>query len=462
MTQPTRSAMVLAILLISFICAAHAAEPAPVTAFVDVNVVPMDRERVLRGQTVLVVGDRIEAVGPVASVAVPADARRIEGGGTAWLLPGLVDMHTHLMSAEDAALYLAAGVTTVLQMGGEGRVDPVPVLRALLRDAQSPQLFFALMVDGATPQSGGWPVTSVEQARFAAQVAKDRSYDFIKVYNGVTSGQFDALVDEGRKLGLPVIGHGARDVGLPAALFRGQVMVAHLEEFLYTTLRGKPDDARIGEIAADVRRSGAYVTPNLSFIEAIIRQWGDPEERARMFAHPLVPYLSPYTRWMWASPRRNYAAQTGGRAGWNAQFAFLQRLTLEMHRQGVPLLAGTDTPILPGLLPGIGLVEELRTLTEAGLTPWEALATATRNPGEFFARYVPQAQPLGRIEPGLRADLLLLGADPTRGVDALRTPLGVMKAGRWRSAEELRAGLEANRKAMDPVLRDAYGEGSRR
>jgi len=259
-----------------------------------------------------------------------------------------------------------------------------------------------------------------------------------------------------------VIGHGVRAVGLPEALFRGKVMVAHMEEFLYTALAGKPDEGRMAQIAADARRSGAYVTPNLSFFEAIVRQWGHPEERARMFAHPLVPYLSPYTRWIWASPRRNYAAFTQGRNGIEGQYSFLQRLTREMHRQGVPLLAGTDTPIIPGLLPGIGLVEDVRTLTEAGLTPWEALATGTRNPGEFLAKYVPQSQPLGRVAPGWRADLLLVAEDPTRSVDALRTPLGVMKAGHWRTAEELQVGLEASRKAMDVVIRDAYGEGPRR
>src|SRR5688572_30530779 len=112
-----------------------AAEPAPVTAFIDVNVLPMDSDRELLRQTVIVQNGRIEIIGPMASTQVPSDAQRVEGNGTRYLLPGLADMHTHLASPEDAALYLAGGVTTVLQMGGEGKIEPVSLLKGLLKDA---------------------------------------------------------------------------------------------------------------------------------------------------------------------------------------------------------------------------------------------------------------------------------------------------------------------------------------
>ncbi|MDY6949250.1 MAG: amidohydrolase, partial [Pseudomonadota bacterium] len=153
-----------------------AADASSTTVFIDVNVIPMDSERELLHQTVIVRDGLIETLGPVDDVEVPVDATRIEGNGAHYLLPGLADMHTHLASAEDAALYLAGGVTTVLQMGGEGRIESVPFLRGLLRNAPSPQVFFALMVDGPEPGAGGWPLHSVDEARFAVQVAKDRQY----------------------------------------------------------------------------------------------------------------------------------------------------------------------------------------------------------------------------------------------------------------------------------------------
>ena len=109
--------------LMAWAATAQAAEaqPAPAqpaTAFVDVNVLPMDAERVLEHQTVVVHARSIIAMGPVASTAVPLGAVRIDGHGKSYLLPGLADMHTHVMTTEDLALYTASGVTTILHMGG--------------------------------------------------------------------------------------------------------------------------------------------------------------------------------------------------------------------------------------------------------------------------------------------------------------------------------------------------------
>jgi imidazolonepropionase-like amidohydrolase len=436
-----------------------AAQEPPVTAFIDVNVLPMDRERVLPRQTVIVRGDRIEALGPLAEIAVPAGARRIEGAGTRWLVPGLADMHTHLASAEDAALYVAGGVTTVLQMGGEGKVESIPYLRGLLSRALAPQVFFAFMIDGHAAQSGGWAVHSVDEARAAVRVAKDRQYDFVKIYNGPTVEQFDAIVDEARQLGLPVIGHGVRSVGLPASLLRGQVMVAHAEEFYYTTFGNKPDRARIAAVAEETRRSGAYVTANLCFIEAIDRQWGRPEVRERNFADPLAQYMSPYSRLViWASPRRNYAHNAGK---FPVSLAFLKAFVGELSRQGVPILAGTDSPLISGLVPGAGLNEELRLLVESGLSSYEALATATRVPGEFMSKYVTRAARFGVVEVGARADLLLVADNPLASLDTLRHPLGVVAGGRLWSAEEMRAVLEKNRREIDSAVRDTFGARAR-
>lgn len=425
-----------------------------VTAFVDVNVLPMDRERTLLRQTVLVRGGVIEAIGPVNEVPVPDGALRIEGRGQQWLLPGLADMHTHLASAEDAALYLAAGVTTVLQMGGDGRIEPIGFLRNLLRDAVAPQVFFALMIDGATPASGGWPVATDEEARLAVRVAKDRHYDFVKLYNGIAAAQFDAIMDEARRVGLPVIGHSVRAAPVPASLFRGQVMVAHAEEFYYTTFDNRPDDGRIAQVAAEVRRSGAYVTPNLCFIDAIVQQWGKPAVRERFLRDPLAQSMHPLSRLNWAQPRRNYARQPGE---FPMSLAFLQRFVAELSRQGVPLLAGTDSPLMPGLVPGIGLNEELRMLVESGLSPYQALSSATRTPGEFIQKFVPGATRFGMVAGGARADLVLVEDNPLSRLDTLRTPAGVMAAGTWRTRAELQSILDRNRQTVSDQVEEIFG-----
>jgi len=104
-------------------------------------------------------------------------------------------------------------------------------------------------------------VTQPEQAGGLVRLAKTNGYAFIKVYNHISAPVFDALVDEGRKLGMAVIGHGVLAVGLPAALFRGQVMVAHGEEFIYTAFHDKVDQSKIAAVVSETRRSNAYVTP---------------------------------------------------------------------------------------------------------------------------------------------------------------------------------------------------------
>ncbi len=204
-----------------------------VTAFVDVHVIPMDRDRVLDHQTVLVSGTQIAAVGSVRSTRIPPDAMRIEGHGTVYVLPGLSDMHTHVMRPEDLLPYVANGVTTILHMGGAPAEFVGSVPRQIeAGDLIGPQVFFAFMVDGS-PALSRFHVGTPEQARAAVQVAKANGYSFMKVYNNLTADEFAAIVDEGRKQNLPVIGHGVRAVGLPKALFEGQVMVAHAEEFFY-------------------------------------------------------------------------------------------------------------------------------------------------------------------------------------------------------------------------------------
>jgi hypothetical protein len=436
------------------------AETPAIVAFIDVNVVPMDQDRVLMHQNVLVRGGKIDAIGPVDRLTVTEATQRIDGNGRSWLMPGLADMHTHLSTQEDAALYAAAGVTTVLQMGGESRLEPVLALRNALAGALAPQIYFGLMLDGPQPLAGGWPVHSVAEARLAVQVAKDRHYDFIKVYNGLGPEEFDAVVAESRRQGLAVVGHGVRSVGLPAALFRGQVMVAHAEEFFYTAFGNKPDETLLAKVVADTARSGAYVTANLSFLDAIDRQWGKPAVREQFFNDPLVRYMSTVTRVLqWESPRRNYAVFRGS---FPMPMAFMRKFVGELSRAGVPLLAGTDSPLIPGLIPGAGLNEELRTLVEAGLSNFQALSAATRVPGEFVARYVPGATRFGVVQVGARADLVLVEENPLAKLGTLRTPLGVMKAGKWWSAADIHAVLEQNRKAMDENIREALRVGDPR
>jgi imidazolonepropionase-like amidohydrolase len=417
----------------------------PVTAFIDVHVLPMDRERILDHQTVMISDRKIIAMGLARDIKVPADARRIAAAGE-WLLPGLADMHVHVNVDDDLALFVANGVTTVLHMG----LAPPYMVNLDRRAIDSgklvgPQLFFAFIVDG-NAELGLPHVSTPQQARTMVQFAKANGYDFIKVYNNIGGPEFAAIVDEAQLLDMAVIGHGVRAVGLPAALNQGQVMVAHAEEFLYTAFANKTDDAAIPSVVSETRDSNAWVTPNLSGFASFARQWGKPDVVASFLHEPEVAYLSPQTRLDWSTS--DYQFRKGSIA---EELAFLRRFTKALSDAGVPLLTGTDTP-LPGLAPGYSEHDDLRELVEAGATPYQALVAATRSPGQFVKRFVPGSEPFGTVAVGMRADLVLVHENPLTALDTLRKPLGVMASGRWYDAATLAKLLEDRKEHYEAVL----------
>ena len=412
--------------------------PSHATAFVHVNVVPMDRERVLRDQTVIVEGDRIAAIG--RDVAVPASASVIDGKGTAYLSPGLADMHTHSETRNDLAIYLANGVTTVLQMGGarSGFLDSI--VPAVNRGTiPGPHVYASFLVDGSTDYNG-FVIKTPAEARAIVGLAKTNGYDFMKVYVGLAPDVFDALADEGRKSGMPLVGHGVTAVRLERQLAEGQVLVAHAEEFFYTFFTPPgveetdtpPDTSRIPAAVALAKKYDATVTADLSTYAAIAHQIQHPDVVASFLARPESAYLSPNDRLAWQNS--GYVKKT---AKLEAKLAFLRQLVKAMADAGVELVAGTDTPAVPGLLPGFSLHDDLDELEASGLTRFEALSTATRAPGTFIHR-TKGGDPFGEVAPGYRADLILSTDDPLAKLSTLRAPLGVMVRGQWRDAAALR------------------------
>jgi len=108
-----------------------------------------------------------------------------------------------------------------------------------------------------------------------------------------------------------------------------------------------------------------------------------------------------------------------------------------MADSGVELVAGTDAPAVPGMLPGFSLHEDLDALEAAGLTRYQVLTSATRAPGAFIAR-TKGGDPYGIVAPGYRADLVLTSHNPLDSLATLREPLGVMAHGAWRDATALK------------------------
>ena len=187
-----------------------------------------------------------------------------------------------------------------------------------------------------------------------------------------------------------------------------------------------------------VSQAGIWVTPNLVTLDYVKRQAGD--EFYTLIQRPEMRYLRPGTRNQWINDNRFRVPAVRAPmqfAIWQSWTDLMSRLVGELHEANVPLLAGSDAVGPPGVLPGSSLHEELSLLVQAGLTPYEALRTATVN----AATYLDAEQEFGRIAPGFRADLVLLRDNPLDDIDHVRTRVGVMKRGRWFAADELETAL---------------------
>lgn len=409
-------------------------QPAHTTAFTHVTVLAMDRQRSLEDQTVIVQGRIISAVGPAGSVEVPAGARRIDGRGL-FLLPGLADMHIHLFNPKDRLLYLANGVTTVRNLGGEA--GDILKEREEVRSGKliGPTIYTSgNWLDGDPPAR---PINTVvhnpEEARRIVDDEKKAGFDFVKVYANLRPDVYQAILQEAKKVGIPVTGHVPRPVGLMKVIEGGQVAIDHAGQFVPYFGRDL-DPSRILPVALKTRRAGVSVTTTLSMFEEVIAMRGNPGEIRRLLSLPRAQYLSPGIKHFWRD--QNPFLNLPPSRLLEDRFHFAERLTAELQKAGVRLLLGTDSGLW-GNYPGYSTHRELRLLVKAGLTPWQALRAGTANADSFLRDTVPGSDRTGIIAPGRQADLLLVSANPLQDVANLRRIKGVMARGRWFSEERL-------------------------
>jgi hypothetical protein len=405
----------------------------PTTVFVDVNVLPMDRDSLLTRQNVVVSGDRIVAMGPTNSTPIPTGALRISGGGTAFLIPGLVDAHVHLEFNERRWLpvFLAYGVTTVLNLRGKER-------HLALREALASGRVIGPSVLTSGPYTNQPEIATADDARRAVAEHKRLGYDVIKIHGDLTADVYHTLVEEATKAGIPVVGHAPRNLPFDSVIAMRQAMVAHAEELIYTHFQIPVDTAGIGRVGERMRNADIWLTPNLSAFSLIVSQIGRPAVIDSFVRVAPPAFLAASIDSSWRSGL--YTARPLASAPrYQQAYTFLVAITGALHRSGVRMLAGTDTP-LPGLAPGQSLLLELRLLQVAGLGPFAALQTATANAGEFIATRVrPAGPPIGVVRTGGAADLVLVSRNPLQDMSALEKPLGVMARGRWYDRAKLDA-----------------------
>ena len=406
------------------------------TAFVDVTVLPMDSDRALARQTVIVRDDRIAQVGPVASTTVPADAQRIDGAGK-FLLPGLAEMHGHNPAAGSPPelfenvlfLFVANGVTTVRSMlGAAGQLEWRE--KARRGEIVAPHLYLA------GPSFSGQTVASPQAAIDRVRAQKAEGWDLLKIHPGIKPEVYAALAKTAKEVGIEFSGHIPAEVGLIACIEQGQRTVDHLDGYIehLKALDTPVDRAQLGEIVAFTREKGAWVVPTMALWEVIIGA-ANLEEIA---AYPELRYLprAMVDGWKTSYERRVSAANFN--AARAKQTAENRKILLKaLADGGVKILFGTDAPQVFSV-PGFSIHRELPAMKAAGMSNFAILQSATKNVGDYYAA----VDKFGTVAVGQRADLLLVTANPLTDLANLQKRAGVMVRGRWLPESEIQTRLE--------------------
>ncbi len=416
-------------------------------AFVNVNVVPMDSERVLESQTVIVDGNRIARVGPADEVEVPEDATVIDGRGK-WLIPGLGEMHAHVPAGEAAEqvlfLYLSQGVTTARGMLGQpAHLEMRERLAA--GDLLGPRLYTT------GPSLNGNSIPDPDSARRAVRHQKEMGYDLLKIHPGLSRAAYDAIVETANEVGILWAGHVPAAVGLDRALEARQATIDHLDQYMEAivvdgtdtsqslwfglNLTGFVDETKIAEVAERTAAAGVWNVPTQSLLENVVL----PEDPEALAQRPEMRYMPRQTIAQWVEAKTGtlqhvlYDAEAARRF-----IEVRRRLIKALADAGAPLLLGSDAPQI-FQVPGFSILQEMEIMVAAGLSPYETLRAGSHNVAQYFGAL----DRFGTIEEGKEADLILLEANPLDDIGAVRRRAGVMARGRWLSAEEIDSRLEA-------------------
>lgn len=445
------------------------APEAPV-AITNVTVIDVATGAKLADRTVLLLGRQITTVDSAPRVRVPAGARRVDGRGR-FLIPGLWDMHTHLLAdrvtrTQMFPLFIANGVTGVRDMWGDcdsgcatsdndvHRPVPAAVVQRWRRDISSGTLVGPRIVassalfEGPSPQfPGSYAIHSPDEGREKVRLASQHGVDFIKVLPGLSRESYLAIIDEAKRQGMSVAGHVPFAMTPAEVSDAGQRSIEHVDDvaglgpYQRASCSAKPDSLRASFIAvfmtldtssaararlqtvyrhllaegysetlctelfALFARNGTWRDPTLVvFHHGALGRLGDT-----MVVHdPRLRYVDTRLRALWLRPPPTVPPQTReDSAAIRGVVRLVVSLPGPMQRAGVQLLAGTDEPN-PWVIPGFALHDELALMVTGGLTPLEALRTATINP----ARFLIATDSLGTIASGKAADLVLLDADP--------------------------------------------------
>src|SRR5688572_1044993 len=460
-----KAILLFLILWISISTVARASTPVSETvAVVNVSVIPMDKERVLPRQTVVVRNGTIVEIGDARRIKVPANAQRVDGTGK-FLIPGLSEMHVHLftddefpdeLADDEFKVMIAHGVTTIRLMTGTPE-------QLVLRQKSNREEILAPTIYSASPQltgrksSNAYVVTNEVEAQAAVRKSKQDGYDFIKVTTFLKPEVYEAIIDEARKQNIRVVGHAdSRSVGLQRALKAGQ-QIEHLDSYLeallpetapvkgsvsdlyvYTPKNWESidylDEKKIPELARLTVTANPFVTPTLHLFKFTFGK-GRTEESFK--AQPDIRFYPQKTVDAWTRASKRYLSTAAPIEKREKYIRVRNEIVKAIYDAGGKIMAGSDTPEWL-MLYGHTLHLELIDLRDAGLSNYAALQSATKNPAMFLGL----SDQAGTIATGKRGDLVLLDANPLEDIANTQKRAGVMIKGQYFTQAEMNRWLD--------------------
>jgi imidazolonepropionase-like amidohydrolase len=400
----------------------------------------MDRDTVLGGQTVVVRDGKIAEVGAASSIRVPFGAIRVDGQGK-FLIPALAEMHAHIPAgkASDAAvertlfLYAANGLGTIRGMLGDPR-------HLAYRERVQKGELFSPRIYTSGPSFSGKTAPTVEVAAKMVEEQKAAGYDLLKIHPGVQRPVFDALVAKADELKIPFAGHVPLEVGLQRALEAKYQSIDHLDgyvealskepltsQFFGLNLVNQVDESKIPSLVTATKTAGVWQVATQVLMDNLLSE-DMPDVMAK---RPEMRYVPADVLKTWIDQKNGMTQKVS--AADRQKFLVLRRKIMKaLLDGGVPFALGSDAPQWWNV-PGFSAHRELKSLVMAGFTPFQALQTGTVNPARCFGT----SASTGTVARGMRADLILLDANPLTDIANTTRIAGVMLNGRWMSRQEI-------------------------
>ena len=403
---------------LAMVASSFSAEAPAVTVIMGGRLIDGTGRPPIENSAVLLRGGKIVAAGPAASIQIPRGAEFVDAKGKS-VLPGLWEMHAHFEQVEWGPIYLATGVTTARDVGNE-REFIVAVRDAIAGGrGVGPRLVMAGLVDGTSLMSlGVVRVDTPEEARQQVQKYKSLGFQQIKIYSSVKPEIVKVITAEAHRLGMTVTGHVPNGMNAIQAIEAGMDQINHIE-YITAMMRDSkthaidPDSAQVKSLIKLLLEHHTVVDPTIALMEIISHSTSTPISSFEPGFPKVAPELKEGLETMGVPPSAEQRAA--------ARFSTELQTVHLLHAAGVPMVAGTDQAV-----PGYSVDREIELYVKAGFTPMEAIQSATL----VAARAMGMEKDSGTIEPGKRADVILVDGNPLENISDIRKVSAVFAAGR--------------------------------